>query len=163
MRWSRYLLALALAMLVVACGSPAATDGGDGNGGDGSQESEPAETSGDGDGGDGGGDTGSGSLDLDRTFEILTPPNSTELSKTSAQGVIFAAWESDESFESLRSFYEDAIDEAGLQIFSTTEAQGGVAWAVAESEGSSFGGAISIFPASDGSGSQISVTIGEGA
>jgi hypothetical protein len=77
--------------------------------------------------------------------------------------VIFAAFESDESFESLRGFYEDAIEEAGLQIFSTTEAQGGVAWTVAESEGSTFGGAISIFPASDGSGSQISVTIGEGA
>lgn len=159
MRWSRYLLALALALLVVACGSPAATtDGGDGgDGGNGTQESEPEETSGD--GGDGG--NGSGSLDVDRVFEILTPDNATELSKTTAGGLIFAAWDSDESFDSLRSFYEGAIDEAGLQIISTTEAQGGIAWTVAEDLQGTFGGSISLFPASDGSGTQISVTIGD--
>jgi hypothetical protein len=165
MRLSRGLLALVLAALVAACGSPAATtDGGDGNGngGDGSQESEPAATSGDGgDSGGDDGDSGSGSLDVDRVFEILTPENATELSKTTAGGLIFAAWDSDESFESLRSFYEDAIDEAGLQIFSTTEAQGGIAWAIAEDESGGFGGTVSLFPASDGSGTQISVTVGE--
>lgn len=160
MRWSRYLLALALALLVVACGSPAeTTDGGDGGGdGNGTQESEPEETSGD---GDGGGGNGSGSLDVDRVFEILTPDNATELSKTTAGGLIFAAWDSDESFDSLRSFYEGAINEAGLDIFSTTEAQGGIAWTVAEDEQGTFGGSISLFPASDGSGTQISVTIGD--
>ena len=164
MGWSRGLAALVLMMLVtVACGSPAATDGGD-NGGDGTGESQPAEpTPADGGGDDGGDGNGSGSLDLDRVFEILTPDNATELSKTSASGIIFAAWDSDESFDSLRSFYENAIDEAGLQIISTTEAQGGIAWAIAENEEGSFGGTVSLFPASDGSGTQISVTIGEGS
>lgn len=157
MRWSRMLITLALMMLVVACGSPATTDAGDGNGSE--QTEAPDPTSGDGGSGDGGGSAGSG--DVDRVFEILTPPNSSELTKTTADGIIFAAFTSSDSFESLRSFYEDAISEAGLQIFSTTEAQGGIAWAIAESEGSSFGGTVSIFPASDGSDSnQISVTIG---
>lgn len=157
MRWSRALAAVALMLFVAACGAPAATEGGDGDGGgDGSEQSEPAETT----SGDGGGGGGSGSGDVDRAFEILTPPSSTELTKTTTEGVIFAAFDSSESFESLRSFYEDAIGEAGLRIISTSETGGGIAWAIAESEGSSFGGAVTIFPAADGSGMQVSVTIG---
>lgn len=165
MRWSRAMVLIAILALLAACGGGGGGGDGDGNGGDGDSngttQSEPAAGDGeDGDGGEGGGSTGS--FDLDRAFEILTPPGGTELSKTTAEGIIFAAWETDDDFDSLRSFYEGAIDEAGFEVITTTEAQGGIAWVVAEPGGSGVGGSISIFPASDGSGTQISVTIGEG-
>jgi hypothetical protein len=155
---------------VAACGGGSGDgNGGDdgggsqaaGNGDDGGEGSQPAGNDGNGDDGGGADGGGSGSLDVDEVFATLTPPNATELSKTTTAGVIFAAWESDDSFDSLRSFYEDAIADSGLQIIQTTEAQGGIAWVVAEDDTGNFGGTISIFPASDGSGTQISVTVGE--
>lgn len=176
MRVPRALAALLILVLIAACGGGQAGDssGGDDNGSDTeSTAPEPGggnESSDDGgnggtepsdDGGNGGGGGGS-SHDLDEIFATLTPPNSTELSKTTAQGVIFAAWDSSDSFDSLRSFYEDAIADTGLQIIQTTEAQGGIALVIAEDDTGNFGGTVSIFPASDGSGTQVSVTVGEG-
>ena len=176
MRWSRALVLIAILALMAACGGAGdgGDDGGDGGDGEGATQSEPADAStpgdggsedGNGDGGDDGGDDGdggsTGSFDLDRAFELLTPPNGTDLSKTTAEGIIFAAWDTDDDFDSIRSFYEDAIDEAGFEVITTTEAQGGIAWVVGLDDGSGVGGSISIFPASDGSGTQISVTIGE--
>jgi len=172
MRWTQALAVILVMLLVAACGGGSG-NGGD-NGGDSGGESQPADDGGGDDGGesqpaddggdDGGGDDGgqTGSFDLDHAFEVLTPPNATELSKTTAQGVIFAAWDTDESLDSLRSFYEDAMDELGLEVITTTEAQGGIAWVVTDGGDSGNGGSISIFPASDGSGTQVSVTIGEG-
>ena len=170
MRWSRTLIAPALMVLLVACGGAGGSAGaGDGDGGGESasaQSQAPAATApptnDDGGGGDdGGGDDGggTGSVDLDGVYDTLTPPNSTETSKTSADGIIFAILESSDSIDSLKSFYEGAIPDAGLKIFSTTEAQGGFAWTIAESEASDFGGAVSIYPSGTGS-TIVSVTIG---
>ena len=167
MRWSRTLIAPALMVLLVACGG-AGGSAGDGDGGSDSEQSQAPEatapaTNDDGGGGgdDGGGDDGggTGSVDLDGVYDTLTPPNSTETSKTSADGIIFAVLESSDSIDSLKSFYEGAIPDAGLKIFSTTEAQGGFAWTIAESEASDFGGAVSIYPSGTGS-TIVSVTIG---
>ena len=166
------VLLFAVLALVAACGS---SSGGSANGtsdGDDSEATQSEATPGSDDGDDNGSDDGSddgddngstGSFDLDRAFDALTPPNANELSKTTADGIIFAAWDTDDSFDSLRSFYESAIDDLGLDVISTTEAQGGIAWVVADSGGSGAGGTVSIFPASDGSGTQVSVTIGEDA
>lgn len=183
MRWSQSLVVVVLLLLLAACGggggggnggddggeSQAAGDGGDGGnesqpaggGDDGGGESQPA-GGGDGGGGDGGGGQ-TGSFDLEAAFDTLTPPNATEISKTTAEGVIFAAWDSSDSLDSLRSFYEGAMNDLGMEVITTTEAQGGIAWVMADGGGSGIGGSISLFPASDGSGTQVSVTIGEGA
>lgn len=160
MRWSRTFAAPFLIVVAVACSSPGGGTGGDG-GGDGSEQSDAPEPTAAATAGTGGGG-GTGSGDLNAVFETLTPPNSSETTKTAAEGIIFAVFESTDSIDSLRSYYEGAIADAGLQIFSTTEAQGGYAWTIAESEGSSFGGAISIYPSGTGSGTAVSVTIGNG-
>ena len=145
MRRPPALAAFALIFLfVAACSSPAASDGnGDGNG-NGSEQSEPAEeTQGDGDGGGGGG----GGRDVEAAFDTLTPPNAEEVSKTTAQGVIFAAFNTPDSLDSLTSFYEDAFNDLGLQILTTTEASGGITWFVGTDEtASTFGGVVSVFP-----------------
>ena len=168
MRWSRALAVPALMLLfVVACSSPAQSDGGDDNG-NGSEQTEPAEASqddGGGGGDDGGGDDdgGGGSAgDADAAFEVLTPPNAEQVTKTTAEGVIFAAFTSPDSVDSLTSFYRDAFDELNLQILTTTEASGGISWIVGTDDSASeFGGVVSVIPNADGTdGSTVSIQIG---
>lgn len=154
---------LSLLAVLSACGGSSGDSGSQESDDGGSGASQAEETQPATDDGDGGDDGSTGSFDLDRAFEALTPPNADELTKTTADGIIFAAWDTDESFDSLRSFYEDAMDDLGLEVVTTTEAQGGIAWAATDGDDSGVGATISIFPASDGSGTQVSVTIGEGA
>jgi len=155
MRRPRALIAFALMFLfVAACSSPAASDGnGDGNG---SEQTEPAQET-QGDGGGGGGDR-----DVEAAFDTLTPPNAQEVSKTTAEGVIFAAFNTPDSLDSLTSFYQDAFNDLGLRILSTTEASGGITWFVGTDDtASTFGGVVSVFPATDGGyGNTVSVQIG---
>lgn len=169
MRWSRTLILLSLLALIAACGSSAASadgdgDGGNGNGAEESQEPEATATPADGDGGDGDGDGGNGSSgDLEGLLSDLTPPNSSQIQRTEAEGVIFVIWESTDSPESLADFYTDAIEGTGLEIYSTTTAEGSYSWLFAESESSDFGGAVTLVPSSSGgSGSTISVQVGAG-
>ena len=167
MQWPRALVLIAILGLLAACGGGPDNDGDDGDGASpDAAQSEPAGASaapppddGDDDDGDGdGGDAG----DADAAFERLTPPNAVEVSKTTAGGVIFAGFNTPDSMDSLTSFYEDAFDDLGLQILTTTEAAGGITWFVGTDENASeFGGVVSVIPSSDGgSGSTVSIQIG---
>lgn len=173
MRWSRTLILLTLLALVAACGSPAASADSDGNGGNGngngaeeSQEPEATATPADGGGGNGDGDGNGGngsSGDLEGLLSDLTPPNSSQIQRTEAEGVIFVIWESTDSPETLSDFYTDAIADTGLEIYSTTTAEGSYSWLFAESENSDFGGVVTLVPSSSGgSGSTVSVQVGAG-
>lgn len=103
-----------------------------------------------------GGDTG----DLDALVQKLTPPNASEISKTSAQGGAYVAWESTDSVDSLKGFYEKAIKDAGMTVFSTTTTSGVLSWIFAKEEGSSFGGSVTVAPSSSGgSGSSVIVAV----
>lgn len=165
MRWSRALVLIAILALLAACGGGGGGEDGDGNGDDGTTQSEPAEASaapppdddeGDDDGGNG--DAG----DAEAAFERLTPPNADEVSKTTASGLIFAGFTTPDSVDSLTSFYEDAFNDLGLEILTTTEAADGITWFVGTDENASeFGGVVSVIPATDGGqGTTVSVQIG---
>lgn len=93
-----------------------------------------------------------GGGDLNALITALTPPNSTQVSKTEATGGVLISWTSTDSIDSLKSFYESAIPGTGMKIFSTTNAGGGYTWIFAETEGSSHGGSVSLAPNTDGSG-----------
>jgi hypothetical protein len=153
MRWSRALILPVLAVLIIACGAPATSEGGGGNG---SEESDTPAASVDGGGGNGGGGSAE---DAERVAADLVPPNSTETSRTVASGTVFATYESTDSIESLVSFYESEIPGTGMQIISTTNSQGGTSWLFAVDEQASFGGAVSVFPSGTGSGTAVSVQV----
>jgi len=156
-------LVVALILLLAACGGAASPSADDGEP-EQSTASEPsvAPASSD-DNGDGNGNGNGSSGDLDQLAQDLTPPNSTETSRTTAGEVIFVSFESSDSPESLRDFYEDAIADTGLEVFSTTSAQGSFSWIFAESDSSSFGGVVTVVPSGTGSGSNVAVQIGTGS
>jgi hypothetical protein len=143
------------ALLVTACGGAAATQQPAGGGGGGTATEVPAAT----EAGGGGGGGGSGP-DVEAVGNALVPPNSTEVSKTSAEGTWFVIYESTDSVDSLKTFYEDAVPKTGLKIFSTTTLQGGVSYVIATDESGSFGGAVNIFPSGDGK-TAVQVTVGK--
>lgn len=159
--------ALLLALVLAACGGPgASTDGGNGGGeSQGTeatptpegQESAAASTGNGGNGGPGGFDG-----DLEQLAEALTPPNSTETSRTEVSGVIFLTWESTDSPEDVAAWYEGAIEGQNMNIFSRTSTQGFFSYIFGIEEGSNFGGVASVGPSSTGgSGSSVGLQIGE--
>ena len=101
--------------------------------------------------------TGGG--DLGSLVDALKPPNSTQISRTDASGGVFVSWQSTDSADSLKGFYESAIPKTGMKIISTTSASGAFSWIFAETEGSSHGGSVTVGPSSDGgSGSTVVLT-----
>ncbi len=166
MRWPRAMVLMAILALLAACGGNGPGDDDPDDGDTASQaaaQSEPTEASAapppdDGGGDDGGGDDG----DAGEAFERLTPPNAAEVTKTTSAGVIYAAFTTPDSVESLTSFYEDAFNDLGLQILTTTETAGGVSWFVGTDENASeFGGVVAAIPNTDGGpGSTVTVQIG---
>ncbi|HEY7464430.1 MAG TPA: hypothetical protein VH987_08345 [Candidatus Limnocylindria bacterium] len=155
-------LLLALATLAACGGGPggstaATSSTGASTGGEestGGEPSEPAATQSTG---------GAPAGDLDGLINALVPPNSTEISKTTAEGGAFISYSSTDSRDSLKNHYESAIPAAGMQIFSRTEVSDTNAWVFAQSEGSSFGGSVTVAPAQDGgSGSTVIVTVSAG-
>ncbi|HYK95100.1 MAG TPA: hypothetical protein VE011_04410 [Candidatus Dormibacteraeota bacterium] len=148
---------LLIAGLLAACsgGTPAATSGPASSAGSGSNATPaaPAAT----DAGNGGGSTagtggggGGASGDVETAAKALVPPNSTEVSKTSAQGTWFGIYSSTDAIDSLKSFYQTAITKAGFQIISTTTVSGGISWVFATDSSGSYGGAVNVYPSGDG-------------
>ena len=153
MRWSLAIMAALLVLVVAACGGQPAASSGNGDGGDGGDgggsSTAPAASQDDGDGGDGGDGDGNVSGSVEDIYDQLIPPNSTETTLTTAGGAIVGGYTTTDNIDSVISFYESAIPDTGMEIFSTTNAQGGTAWLFAESEGSAFGGSVSVFPSGD--------------
>jgi hypothetical protein len=159
MRWTRLLVLPVLVVLLVACGgSPGTSTDDNGNGNGNGESTNPdvtatAEASKD----DGNGNGG----DVEELAADLVPPNSTETTRTVASGVVFAGYESTDSADSLKSYYEGKIASAGMVIISTTSTSGTYGFIFAEDDqGSGFGGSIAIAPSSSGgSGSTVIVTV----
>jgi hypothetical protein len=161
MRWTRLLVLPVLVVLLVACGGSPGTSTDDNGNGNGNGEStnpdvtataEASKDDGNGTGNDG---------DVEQLAADLVPPNSTETTRTVASGVVFAGYESTDSADSLKSYYEGKIASAGMVIISTTSTSGTYGFIFAEDDqGSGFGGSIAIAPSSSGgSGSTVVVTV----
>lgn len=162
---SRLLLvpSVLLALVLAACGGPGASTGGgesqstDATATPEAQESAAASTGNGGNGGPGGFDG-----DLEQLAAALTPPNSTETSRTEVSGVIFLTWESTDSPEDVAAWYESAIEGQNMNIFSRTSASGFFSYIFGIEEGSTFGGVASVGPSSSGGpGSSVGLQIGE--
>ena len=160
MRWSRALVAAIFVLAVAACSSPATSSGPDGNGnGNGGSSNAPASQGAPQSQDDGNGGNGGNGGSVDDIFDALIPPNSTETSKTTIGGAITASYTSTDSVESLVSHYGSAIPATGMEVFSTSNAQGATSWLFGDEAGSSFGGSVTVAPDTSGSGQAQIVVI----
>jgi hypothetical protein len=154
------VMALLVALLLVGCGGSAAssapadpgTDTGAAATGESEGESEATPET--------GGDTGGATEDAVKVGEALVPPNSTEVSKTTTDTYWYVLYESTDSPDTLKSYYENEIPKTGMQIISTTSANGAYVWAIARDESGAFGGAVTVGPSGSGSGSSVIVAVG---
>ena len=149
MRSTRFLLLSVLAVLAIAlaaCGGGASATADQSTGGEPStaaNESEPAsetpaETPDD-------GGPGSSVTDVDSMIEALTPPNSTQISRTDAGPSSTVAWESTDTVGDLKSYYVQKIAEQNLIVLTTTEAANTYAVAVGTNEqGTGLGATVAI-------------------
>jgi hypothetical protein len=129
-----------------------------GGGGGGSSTEMPADTEAPAATDAGGGGGGGGSGDVDALAAQLVAPNSSEIQKTEAQDTSFVIYESTDSVDSLKQFYENAIKNAGMKIITTTTIQGGVSYVFGKDDSGTFGGSVNIYPSGDGK-TAVQVTV----
>ena len=147
MRSLRFLLLGTLLVLLAACGeSSASVFPSESTGGEPSTASSASETPAESEGNGG----PSSVTDVDGMIDALTPPNSTEISRTDAGGSSIVAWESTDSVGDLRTYYVQKIAELNLTVLTTTEAANTYAVAVGtNSEGTGLGATVAINNAGD--------------
>jgi hypothetical protein len=152
---------LVAAAVVAGCGGSAATsDPCDGGSGTEPSAGAPAPAASVDTGGTGGGTTGGAAEDAANVGEQLKPPNSTEVVRTTTDTYWYVTYESSDSPETLKGFYESQIPKTGLQIISTTSSNGSYVWAIARDESGAFGGGVTVAPSGNGSGSGVIVAVG---
>ena len=137
--------------------SPAANSVADQGGGDQSSAASAAESTGKGDSGSG---NGSGSGDAGSAESIankLEPPNAQETSRTTSGGLVLVTYESTDSMDSLSSFYEQAIRDAGMDVMSKTTVADGTNWIFGSADISA---SVTIQPSGDTSGgTTVAITV----
>lgn len=173
------LLSLVLGVALVACsssnGSPSAgaSTGGNGasqgaaasqggNGGNGGASAQPS-SGGNGNGGASAQPSSGGNGGPDDAVAVgeqLVPPNSTETSRTIMGNYWYVMYESTDSPDSLKSFYESKVPAVGLMIISTTSSAGSHSMLIARDETGDFGGSVLMSPSASGSGSMVIVAVG---
>ena len=98
--------------------------------------------------------------DVDEMIARLEPPNATEVSRFSSSDGVVIAWESSDSVDSVKGFYDDAIEDAGLTVYGTTDVQGTHSWVISEESGTGYNGSVTIGPSSTGNGTSVSALLG---
>lgn len=157
MRWARVLLVPVLMLLFVACSS--SDDDANGDGGS-SSATETATATADAGGGSGGttvtdGDGVITEEDIDRLVDELAPPNSTEASRFSAEGGTTVGFESSDSVETLKEFYDGRLQELGMHVQGSLSAEGSHSLIIGDDDGDDVAGGITIVP--DESGGSVVV------
>ncbi|HEX9635287.1 MAG TPA: hypothetical protein VGB34_07400 [Candidatus Limnocylindria bacterium] len=141
--------------MVIACGSPAASEGGGGNG---SEESDTPAASVDGGGGGNGGDGG----DVDQLANDLVPPNSTEASRFEAEGSLLVGYTSTDSVDSLKSYYENKFNELGVNVIGTSSAGNTHTFVIGNEDGSGVQGGVTVAADENAGNTIVQITLGVG-
>jgi hypothetical protein len=98
--------------------------------------------------------------DVDEMVNRLQPPNGTETSRFSSSDGVVISWESGDSVDSVKEFYDSAIEDAGLNVYGTQSAAGTHSWVISEDSGNGYSGSVTIGPSSSGNGTSVSALLG---
>ena len=85
---------------------------------------------------------------------------STEVSKTTTDTYWYVLYESTDSPDGLKGYYEDLIPKTGMKIISTTSASGAYVVGHRARRVGAFGGSVTVGPSGSGSGSSVIVAVG---
>jgi len=172
-RWNRWswILGLSLILGVLAVGTACGGgDDDDDSGPNGDGAAPTADTGGD-DGGDDNadsgdnGDSGDSNVDkgdLEALADDLEPPGADETVRFSADDGVIVSWETDESLDDLKGFYEDKFNDLDLHIQGTITSGDTTTWVFGDEDGSGFQGGVVIAPGSSKT-SLVQVTVGPGS
>jgi hypothetical protein len=152
-RWFGVGLAFitAAALLLGGCGGD--DDGLPGD--DGGSDAAPTASNGGGGssgGGSGGGSDGSGGADADTMEDLadaLAPPNSTETIRYASADGISVGYESRDSIDSLRDYYDDKIEGLGLAVAGTMDNSDLHTWIIEDTDKGVAGG-VTVGPSGTG-------------
>jgi hypothetical protein len=97
--------------------------------------------------------------DLQSLVDNLKPPNSSQVANFSTDTTSVVTYTSSDSVDSLKSFYDKAISDAGLSVMGTTDVSGAHSWIVTN-DANNLGGTITVAPDPSGSGTSVSVAVG---
>jgi hypothetical protein len=106
--------------------------------------------------------SGASSGDVKALADALKPPNATQTFTSEASGLVTTIYASTDSADSLKSFYDGAIADAGMKVISTSTdtTTSTTAIVFASEDNATFGGSIAISPDPSGSGTNVSVIVG---
>jgi hypothetical protein len=148
-----------LVMALASCGgaSPGASSGGGGGNNGPSSAANPssaeATVAASGGGGQG------GTTDLNALADKLTPPNATQTATYPTDTTIGIDYSSSDSLDTLKSFYDTAISDAGFTVASKIEGvAGSITWYIANDAG--VGGYVTVDADPSGNGTQVTVALG---
>jgi hypothetical protein len=153
-------LALLVTLAVAGCGGSAASSAPADAGGDTGAAASADAGSGTETTPEPAGDAAGAAEDAAQLGDQLKPPNASEVSKTTTDTYWYVLYESTDSPDSLKGYYEDLIPKTGMKIISTTSASGAYVWAIARDESGAFGGSVTVGPSGSGSGSSVIVAVG---
>jgi len=159
MRWLRALLIPAAMFLLVSCSSDDEGDATAAATSEGSAATAAATSEGGGSGSGGGGSSAS-SDDVNQWIEDLTPPNASEVARFSAPEGTTVSFQSSDSFDDLKSYYDDKIADLGIQVVGTLTVEGSNSWIIGDDSDNGIGGTISIAP--DGDNTIVTIILGIG-
>ena len=95
---------------------------------------------------------------VDEIVVLLVPPSSTEANRITSPTFSTFDYESTESIDALRSFYEDAFADAGWEVFWTdTYRENGTYWDINLPDGRRL--TVSVNPAESGSGTTAEIDV----
>jgi len=158
------MLITAAMLLLVSCG------GGDDEGGDataaptsdGGNAATAVATSDGGSGSDGsggsGGGSGAASGDVDQWVSDLTPPNGNEMARFTAPDGITVSFESDDSVDDLKSYYDDKLGDLGITVQGTADVGGTHTWVIGDESGDGVQGGLTVSESGDGK-SLVTITL----
>jgi hypothetical protein len=150
-RWFGVGLAFITAAALVLAGCGGDDDGGSSDNG-GSDAAPTASSDGGGSSGGGGSGGGSGGADADSLEDLadeLAPPNSSETARFAAAEGISVGYESRDSVDSLKDYYDGKIEDLGLAVAGTMDTGDLHTWIIEDTDKGVAGG-ISVGPSGTG-------------
>ncbi len=108
--------------------------------------------------GGGGADAG----DIDGIMKDLVPPKSTEILRYSSQGTTSVSYESTDSLDSLKSFYDKRLKDLDLKLMGNMSTADTHSWFVGSDDGKAPQGSVTIFPSGTAGKVAVTITLGPG-